>query len=57
MIDYFIISFFAFFIGYLLGNRNSPPAKRDIVRKKAVISDELKQEYENFLNYDGSEQL
>jgi len=57
MIDYFIIAFFAFFIGYLLGNRNSPPAKRDIVRKKAVISDELKQEYENFLNYDGSEQL
>ena len=53
------ISISAFLFGFLLGNLNEPPAKP--IKKTVPKEDEdikrMKKEYENFLNYDGSEQI
>ncbi len=47
----------AFVIGYFLGNFDEKPMK-EVIRKVPEEDDEgLKREYENFLNYDGSEQI
>lgn len=55
MVLFIIIS--AFLFGFILGNLNEPPTKS---RKTNIVEDEemkrLKKEYENFLNYDGTEQ-
>ena len=55
MVLFIIIS--AFLFGFILGNLPAPTAK---LRKTQIVEDEeikrLKKEYENFLNYDGTEQ-
>lgn len=53
------IAIAAFLFGFLLGNLNEPPTRpkiKPIPREDEDIK-RLRQEYENFLNYDGSEQL
>lgn len=44
----------AFVIGYFLGNLDEPPMKEVIEIKP---KESIDKEYENFLNYDGSEQF
>ena len=55
MVLFIIIS--AFLFGFILGNLPIPTAK---LKKPQIVEDEeikrLKKEYENFLNYDGTEQ-
>lgn len=55
MVLFIIVS--AFLFGFLLGNLPEPSVKS---RKSCIAEDEdikrLKKEYENFLNYDGTEQ-
>lgn len=55
-----LIAVAAFSFGFLLGCINEPPArpvKTNIgeIKSRAVL-EQLNKEYENFLNYDGSEQ-
>lgn len=52
----FLVAVIALFIGYLLGNLKQPAIR---AVKKRISDPELerqKREYENFLNYDGTEQ-
>lgn len=49
----------AFLFGFLLGISSEPERGRKAVKKRteqAAAVDRIKKEYENFLNYDGSEQ-
>ncbi len=53
----FFIAVAAFVIGYFLGNLDEPPMKEVIIEPEIEDDEGLKREYENFLNYDGSEQI
>lgn len=49
----------AFLFGFLLGISSEPERDKKAVKKRAertAAVDRIKKEYENFLNYDGSEQ-
>ncbi len=52
-----LIAVAAFVIGYFLGNLDEPPMREVIEIKPIEDSRSLDKEYENFLNYDGSEQF
>lgn len=56
MILILFIAVIALFMGYLFGNMKEPAVK--VVRKRMPDPEFEKQrrEYENFLNYDGTEQ-
>lgn len=56
MIIFLIIALLAFFAGYALGNIKEPDIKKIRKSKTDPILERQKREYENFLNYDGSEQ-
>lgn len=47
----------AFVIGYFLGNLDEPPMKEVIEIKPIENTESIDKEYQNFLNYDGSEQF
>lgn len=51
-----IISFIAFFFGYILGAGNLATKPKTIKLSRSGMNEKEKREYENFLNYDGSEQ-
>ncbi len=55
MVLFIIVS--AFLFGFILGNLPAPSVK---IKRNNIVDDEdikrLKKEYENFLNYDGTEQ-
>lgn len=53
----FLIALAAFGVGFLLGNLKptEKPAKREI--KPDFFTEVTAKEFENFLNYDGSEQV
>ena len=46
----------AFVLGYFLGNLDEPPMQEIIHIKIDEDFDNERREYENFLNYDGSDQ-
>ena len=54
----FFVAILAFLIGLLVGVRKEPPIKAcKFVKNSDEELSNLKKEYENFLNYDGSIQL
>lgn len=57
MIIFLIIAFLAFFAGYALGNIKEPQIKKAKTVKADPLLERQRREYENFLNYDGSEQF
>ena len=52
-----LISIITFFAGFLLGNKKPKTFKEKSKIKIEAVADELKREYENFLSYDGTEQI
>ena len=54
---YLTIAVLSFLVGFLLSSKTKPEIK--ILRKKGrfAADENLRREYENFLNYDGTEQL
>ena len=57
IIIFFILSSAAFLIGFLLGLKRKPI--KSVLKPKTFDEDliKLQKEYENFLNYDGTDQL
>lgn len=58
MIFYILIfiGLMAFLLGYFLGSIDIPKTEPKKAIKSSLQTDELMEEYRNFLNYDGSEQ-
>lgn len=52
-----LIILVAFFVGYSLGLSGVITNKKTTKYSRSGMSEKEKREYENFLNYDGSEQL
>ena len=55
LVIYIILAFFAFLLGFYAGNNKVLKKPSSAAKQQAEII-KLRQEYENFLNYDGSQQ-
>ena len=54
---YLVIALFAFLAGFYYGKQKKTDfGKKIITRKKSYEDEKIRREYENFLNYDGTEQ-
>jgi len=54
---YLIVAFLSFTAGFLLAGKTEPEIKFPSEKANFAVTDDLRREYENFLNYDGSEQM
>ena len=53
---YLLVAVLAFLVGFLLAEKTNPKTKPKSQKEVSAIAEEIRREYENFLNYDGSEQ-
>lgn len=53
---YLLVAILAFLVGFLFAGKPKPEIKTKHQKGISAITEELRREYENFLNYDGSEQ-
>lgn len=53
----FLIAVLSFWGGFLLGVATAPKSKVAVNKKINCEIEKIAKEYENFLNYDGSEQI
>lgn len=53
---YLLVAVLAFLVGFLLAEKTNPKTKPKSQKGVSAIAEEIRREYENFLNYDGSEQ-
>ena len=53
---YLLVAGLSFAVGFLLGEKPKPLIKPKPKKGTLAATENLRREYENFLNYDGSEQ-
>ncbi len=53
---YLLVAGLSFVVGFLLGEKPKPLIKPKTKKGTLAATENLRREYENFLNYDGSEQ-
>ena len=53
---YLLVAVLAFLVGFLLAEKTNPKIKPKSKMEASAITEKVRREYENFLNYDGSEQ-
>ncbi len=54
---YLLVAILAFLVGYLLAGKTQPEIIKKRKKDLYATTEISRREYENFLNYDGSEQL
>lgn len=53
---YLLVAILSFLVGFLFAGKTKPETKRHRKKGSLATTEALRREYENFLNYDGSEQ-